>query len=384
MSGILDKKSRLFDYTLTNNGRDQLSRSEMNIKYASLSDQSIVYYKDYEKTKTNKSFVDASENFYFPFESSFKDNNFISEENLIENNYRNVFSFNITGESTIENIVSTAIDNIINSYSFSAKIKNKKIILNKSYIKSDSLSFKISGNYDNNIFDFKDSNNTNSYPTNTSSIIDIQNLPVLAFDKRFETKNNFLKLSPLNSEGVKIFNDESFNNMLEFNNSNKINSILKGYNKKINFTNDDRDSVIIDTIRNLYNDKKVYKKVYEIKDVTESDTLYFELFELGKSRENFEIEKLNFIDCGEFYDNIDGKLKKVYLIGKIVNSKNKDDIISNIFKENDRLGNLDTSFITEIPDTVVNSFTEGVNSKNRYFILSSYYSFINMFILVAE
>ena len=48
MSGILDKKSRIFDFVITNNGREQIENNDIRYKYASFSDKSIVYTKDFD------------------------------------------------------------------------------------------------------------------------------------------------------------------------------------------------------------------------------------------------------------------------------------------------------------------------------------------------
>ena len=60
MSGILDKKSRIIDFTITENGRSQIESGDIRYKFASLSDSSIIYTKDQ---------LSKSKNFYsfYPF-----------------------------------------------------------------------------------------------------------------------------------------------------------------------------------------------------------------------------------------------------------------------------------------------------------------------------
>ena len=54
MSGILDKKSRIFDFVITKNGRAQLEDNDIRYKYATFSDRSIVYTKDFEASSIKK------------------------------------------------------------------------------------------------------------------------------------------------------------------------------------------------------------------------------------------------------------------------------------------------------------------------------------------
>lgn len=384
MAGLLDKKSRFFDYIITNNGREQISRSEIQIKYATLSDASIVYYKDYDLSAQHKSSVTGSEQFYFPFEASFNDNNYITDENKIEKNYNSIFSF----DSNNNDFINESKEKILNEYSFSAKIKNKKTLLNKNYVKTNNLDFVISGNFIENYFDFVNENNAQKYPTIKSSLQSVNSLPSISFDRRFETRNNFLKLIPTDQYGENIFNEDDFNNLKEYNNVNKIEVILKSYNKKVNFKSENRNDTIVGLIRSLHENKEVFKKIYELKDITEADSLFFEFFELRNNQKNdigqFEIDKLHFINAGEVYDNLDGKLKQVYLIGKIINSKKEDDNIKNIFTKNKILGNLDTEFFTTAVGSADDLFNNGINYRSKYFVLSSYYSFVNMFTLVIE
>ena len=91
-----------------------------------------------------------------------------------------------------------------------------------------------------------------------------------------------------------------------------------------------------------------------------------------------EIEKLMFIELGDFYDNTDGKLKSVYLIGKIKLSRNDETDIDGFFNDSKNLGDYSVNY--NLTANYGNS--RGVNRKD--YILSSYYSFLNMFVLVAE
>ena len=55
MSGILDKKSRIIDFVITRNGKEQIENGDIRFKFATLSDKSIIYTKNHELSKIKKS-----------------------------------------------------------------------------------------------------------------------------------------------------------------------------------------------------------------------------------------------------------------------------------------------------------------------------------------
>ena len=69
MAGILDKKSRFIDYKLSVDGRSQLANNDIRFVYASFSDKSILYEKDYDLSKEIKFDISLTQN-YLPLESS--------------------------------------------------------------------------------------------------------------------------------------------------------------------------------------------------------------------------------------------------------------------------------------------------------------------------
>ena len=380
MSGILDKKSRLFDYVLTDNGREQISRSEINYKYATVSDASIVYNVDFQKTKNNKVKVSESEFFYFPFESSIKGVHNIVEENKIEKSYSLKYDFSFTDQDTLSDYITSAKSAIDNNFSISSKIKNKKILLTKNYAKTDLLHFKVEGNYINGVFDFINSTRTLKYSTVKKSFENIQNIPILAFDKRLEKKTSYLKLIPKNSLWQDLCDYWFFDGLSDYYQLTNLNTVLKNYNDVIDFKDKlDKSQSVIDIINELEKNKNIFTKSYELKDITDSDTFLLEMFEIKntESRKG-EIEKLMFIELGDFYDNTDGKLKSVYLIGKIKLSRNDETDIDGFFNDSKNLGDYSVNY--NLTANYGNS--RGVNRKD--YILSSYYSFLNMFVLVAE
>lgn len=149
MAGILDKKSRLFDYQITTNGRAQIQNSDIRYTYATFSDASIVYYKDYDKTKNYKREVDGSEFYYLPLESTTKENvEFVKE-----------FKFNEELKSYTDLYIFDSSDNVLSLIDFSKekveeisigkKVKDQKIILTKSGFTPDTFSFKTNTTLEN-------------------------------------------------------------------------------------------------------------------------------------------------------------------------------------------------------------------------------------------
>ena len=80
MAGILDKKSRIIDYVITDNGRSQLENNDIRYKYATFSDKSIIYTKDFDLSITKKADITDAEIQYIPLEVTSKGNTEINPE----------------------------------------------------------------------------------------------------------------------------------------------------------------------------------------------------------------------------------------------------------------------------------------------------------------
>ena len=80
--------------------------------------------------------------------------------------------------------------------------------------------------------------------------------------------------------------------------------------------------------------------------------------------------KLSFIDLGVFYDKKMLKEKRVFLIGKVINTRN--------FNEENN---------SEEESKIIFSFNKGKlqdKTTNKSFLLSNFYSFLCMYTLIAE
>ena len=113
----------------------------------------------------------------------------------------------------------------------------------------------------------------------------------------------------------------------------------------------DRESIINEVLNSLEKDNKIFKLEYTFQQdaAKELDNYLFELHEI----KNNNLEKLAFVNLGEFIDNKRQEQKVVYLIGKIIKSVSE---------------------------------TERFNRENRtlYFEINRDYVFLNMFTMVIK
>jgi hypothetical protein len=212
-----------------------------------------------------------------------------------------------------------------------------------------------------NTIDFQ--NKVNTYKTIKKYSISKESLPVIALDKRFSHKTNFSILLPKDKSGNNLYNINQFKKLNDLDDNNTTGFLLSSYINKNTNTNDilSRDKEIINIIRSLEKDDSIHKKVYELENNSDENTFIFELH-LLKEDQN-KLEKLSFVKIGNFYDNKTLSTKRVYLVGKIINSR-------------EDTKDLDILF----------SFSEGKSSLTNQssFAISAYYSFITLFTLVVE
>lgn len=379
MSGILDKKSRVFDYILTDEGLRQIQKNDLRYRYASLSDASIVYEKDFLKSELNKNNIDQSRLYNLPLEASSSGSYTFSNEFKFDENtkkYTDLYTFKIDS-SLFDLTDSTEVENLffnkVEEVSIGNKIKSQNILLTKSGISPDILDFKINSNITEGFFDFKNKSVLNNYPTLLNNQTSIKNVKPLLEDKRFGNKANYMRLSPINDNNEKIFDDINFFKQEEYENLSNVDWMFKLFNEKINFNNaNNRESTIKDIITVMSSSKSLFKKVYEIIEEDNVDTFFIEMFEAESKSEAINLEKLLFIHLTGYYDNVDNVYKDVYLIGKIVYNNKEFDTKYDKFKLTENLKKFNSLFNT--PE----------NFEGKILKLSSYYSFLNMFVLVAE
>lgn len=376
MSGILDKKSRLFDYQITTEGRKQIKNNDIRFVYASFSDKNIVYNIDHLKSESNKVKVDNSEYFYLPLESSTKDtNSFVNEFKFdsVNKSYTDIYYFSFENDS---NFLDDARSNVSN-VSISSKIKNQNILLTKSSYSPDTFTFKIESTLDNNSIVFNNSLNITQYPTIVNSKSSIKNIDSILHDKRFDSKINFMKMPPVNLSGVRVFDDSDFNMLEAYQNKSNIDYMFKSFDEKITINTDDKKETITNLLSVMNMSNKLFKKEYSLVEQDDNNTFFIEMFEVNKRQDASGndiafLEKLIFIKLEEIFDSNLNKFKDVYLVGKIKynNREINEEVLKENLKENLRRFNLAS------------------NDANGYdfkiYKLANFYCFINMFVLVAE
>lgn len=346
MAGVLDKKSRFVDYTYTKFGRETLLEKGKKAFYVSLSDNNIVYKKDYERSADSQHFLsDISDYIAFEVDSNspLKFNDLTIDQQSL--------SYNKITFNDKENFKISDVD----EHTFSYKVKKSLIIETNDTPFQDNLDFKITCNRTNNKFDFIGKIETNKYTTLHEYNVTCDDLKTIEKDIRFSHLTRFKKMSPVTKSGQKILDDT---NDIQ----SDVNYMFKSYKSYKNPQNLERNLAIRNIIKSLENDSEIMKKVYEVKSSHGNDDFVYEFFEIDDfaNGTSVNVEKLTFINLGEIYDNTTGSVKNVYLIGKIINSRLYD---ANVQEANNNFKNTD-----------LNMFIE----------LSEKFSFINMFTMIVE
>jgi hypothetical protein len=366
MSGILDKKSRIIDFIITENGRSQIEDGDIRYKFATFSDSSIIYTKDHELSKTNKSEISASEIDYIPLEASSKVNSNINPEFDLGKFFTYTNS-NILDSSKVKNSINfnASVDNFLTNQTLSSSLKNLNLITTENLINSDKqISFANNG-YLNYEIDFQ--GKSNKYSTIETYKKDKKNIPVIALDKRFSNKINYKMMIPKDISGEELYEKSQFKNINNLDDFNTTGYVYSSYNVEKNAIANQSDLVlsrekeILKTIKAIEKDESIHKKIYQLENNSDENTFIFELHEARI--ETNDIEKLSFVKLGSFFDKENSSTKHVYLIGKVVNSREDS-------------SDLDVLF----------NFNNGkINLKNKSkFAISAYYSFVTLFTLVVE
>jgi len=191
-------------------------------------------------------------------------------------------------------------------------------------------------------------------------------MPSISVDKRFSRKNNFKRLIPVNDQDENLYQDTDSDFLYQIGSDEHY--VLSSYEKNIEFNESDTpDDSVLKVINSLINNNDLKKKTYEVSNYSNSDLYIVDMHETYKDNSDNSIknEKLSFIDLGNIFDKNDRKTKSIHLIGKFINSREKNN------------KDLDVIF----------SFNKGEiqeSSSNKNYIISSYYSFLCMFILISE
>jgi hypothetical protein len=118
--------------------------------------------------------------------------------------------------------------------------------------------------------------------------------------------------------------------------------------------------------------KDFIKKEYHLVEEDNMDTFFIEMFEISNNNNSGILEKLLFVKVDEIYDNYNNSYKDVYLVGKLKYNNQEINIIEEKenLKENFRKFNL--------------AYNDSDGYEFKIYKLGNLFSFVNMFVIVAE
>lgn len=352
MAGILDKKIKMFDLVVTQEGRRQMSLGGFIPVFASFSDKEVVY------SDLQKSTKDATEKIYFQTPSAMPDDQIIFETDdsgkllVVDNQEKfsivnddvylltssndpyasgsDYFSVSVTGEqfaSTVELIKDRTIESF----------QRNKMIKTLSGFDADDKSFKT--NIDNHTFVI-----SNSVPFPKGPLThenDIDNAETFMFDSKLAHNQNFMFLPPknVNGEDFGVYEDLRSTRKETFEDIKRSLGILKipeydKFEEDNTVLNYEGDLVIKNRAPNLPFDSTLISKecaqIYFSK-TSEFNNFIGQFFEEEKS--TGKIKKLDIVDAGEFTDELDEEKpnKHVYYVGKVIFDSNNIPTFVNIF-----------------------------------------------------
>ena len=411
MSGILDKKQRIMDFSLTRNGYEQIQNGDLRIKYATFNDKSAIY----EEKENEIATADLNIMPFF-FESFNTDLDIINHEIELKNTiYSTDLSNNIKITTDVENenvtiqngkivtsssniqLVFDSLKNISNNafQKHSTLLSDNLINYNLQKNENNEISLyinKVNNNkVDNNIsinntFSLEINRPYNDYTTFVNQKIYLDDKSLIE-DSRFIDKIPFTFLPPSTMNVTTISKD---NNLLKFYNlaidprekRKKIYKNLKN-NETLNISDiiGLKDLSTNEILNSIYNLELLSNKQINVnknnQNITIENTKYIKSFELNFEKNEYdcpfliqmfeensttnEFYKLIMIDHGETFDKVKQKNIQVYSVGKLFFSKT--DVGISILSQEDEESS--TSRILNY------------NNDNNYL-------FINLFTIVVE
>lgn len=312
MAGILDRKERILDVILTEEGYKQMQNGDIRFVYATFSDKDSVYHSD-----ENNIFLSGNINFRHEASSNYFD--YISPEiDLNRGANYNITLGDTNAISILENLnnlndqtqtfltASSKIDSHISDL-----LKKHTILLTTSSLDKDELVLK--GNY--NIDEYYHYNiNNNTAETSIQDIVNVNEINLIKDDARFSDKLNYLFLPPVNKNntqlGTYISRQENKNKIL----------VKKGIPEF-------NENFLLNSIEEIKNNKNIPRTEFYIDRLKNNNNFIFQVYENDVLKN--ELNKLVTIDHGDvFIINNEGRrqYKRVFSIGKLFQiEKNKSD-----------------------------------------------------------
>jgi hypothetical protein len=348
--GILDKKSRIMDVIVTPEGRRQMHAGDFRAEFVSFSDSKAYYSKD---SVTGSIAEDATLRLYFEanqlpidkivFETD-EDGQLLGSDidpnvklfgngGILKRDETGSFQ-RVTGSSFLQTAIGMTTSSIDNMSKFD-------IICS-----SNSNSYNMDIGSDNKIkFDIANKLPFGNLPI--KNIKDIENLEPIAYDPDLNHIKQFKFLPPIDKNENQYGNYRNNGSIKNINNFNDIiekigdlpddpagslNSLSK---YKSSFLK--REEAAIQDILNQNNkltlnkEKNVQKKSFVFKNSNFSANFITQIYELNAT--NSSINRLYFVDAGEFIDENDPsrKHKHVFYAGKIFKDKFDVPVFARIF-----------------------------------------------------
>ena len=268
MSGLLDKKSRILDYIVTDLGRSELTKGEFNIAYVGFSDIHSIYEKDldFDQTAQLLGFEAAS----LPSDLVITDldnDGLVMSVNMTQGRPADITQLDTVDPITVSNF-NTFIDNI------AKPIQNHFLITNKQQF-ADRDEFLVSPQLIN--FDV-----TNKFPLKTfkDHNKNLNAVPNIFQDDDFKTKPNFKFLPPVNKNNSPVFEFDDITAKQYLKNSSEIVEEIKNNKKQtvtIQFSETTEDNQVIIQFfeKSSVNLKKLKIVAHQSEDGDDSNNVYF-------------------------------------------------------------------------------------------------------------
>ena len=357
MSGILNKKNRIIDYKLTENGRKQIQNGDVNFKYYTISDSSIIYSEDNNNILDHK--ISNSEKFYLPFEISTDPLRYINPEfNLTDeidlSTYIDIGNLS-TAENPLKYIDLNNSNTVTNQIIDLSLLKEKDVINDK-----DSFVFKEKQEFDEFDFNPNETSNDNfiiSYPTISSVSKNLDDITNIKEDLKFRHKTNYKKMSPVNINGSKILLEEEEENL------NPLKYIFNTLKEKTNINiNEDRKAAIVKAINSISKIKnnRMFKNYYILNEKSNIKKFFFEMHEI----EEILGEEINPSDAS-LVKGLKYKLTSTHLRG--FSDSLKEDLVRLGFENSEESFEKREFIASGVSNTQIDSNTLKVQLKNEKF-----------------
>lgn len=348
MSGFLNKSQQTFDYTITKKGLEKLSTNNFNIKYATFSDNSIVYESEYFKFDSIYFLLDKSKDSYLALEQDTFSDIRNNKKYLNDLYYIERFYVDLNKEISVN-------DSLKNNTRISNLTSNKILLTEDVY--NNKLEVFRESNLTNDVFYFYD---ISKYFSIISKDCHENNIKKIKDDNRFISNLHTKKLMPMINQ----------NDFLEYKDKKETNEsdeyitsiIYKNFKKSLNLNENidinkksDRSIVLRKIINLIEKDENLLYKKYKIEKFSNISNIFFSLDEVNETSDDKikEINRLSFINIGDYYDEKTGIKKTLYIIGKFIQTKRNSDFIN-------------------------------IDELNYHNILGNNFSFVNLFTLIVE